>query len=103
MIKRGLFCLVPATSRATARNLDWVFERLAQRQEARVALIDHAVAGLSSYFPSTRDLCFRFLVRRLPELPLARRTELPQWVSAVTSVSLNDLEWVKGEARLPSR
>lgn len=100
-VKRGLFCLAPATSRATARNLDWVFERLAQRQDARDALIDHAIAGLSSYFPSTRDLCFRFLVQRLAALPRAKRAELPRWVSAVTSVSLDDLEWVNGEARLP--
>jgi len=98
---RGLFCLSPTTSRATARNLDWAFDKLTSRSEARSALLDHAVDGLRSFYPATRDLCFRFLVRRLGDLPAKMRHDLPTWVSRVTSVRLSDLEWTDGHAHLP--
>jgi hypothetical protein len=101
IVERGLFCLSPRTSRATARNLDWVFDRLQSRQDARMQLVERAIAGLRSYFPATRDLCFGFLVRRLAELPSERANDLPRWISFVTSIGLDDLEWVDGQAHLP--
>lgn len=100
-LERGLFCLAPSTSRATARNFDWVYDKLASHPKAQAMLVDCAVSGLSSYFPSTRDLCFTFLLHHLPQFPHDRQTELPQWVSAVTTVSLESLEWINGDARLP--
>ena len=100
-VQRGLFCSSPLTSRATARNLDWAFDKLARRVEAQSALVDHAVDGLTSYFPATRDLCFRFLVQRLADLPADRRSEFPQWISSITSIRLDGLEWSNGEAHLP--
>lgn len=98
---RGLFCLSPITSRATARNLDWAFDKLTSRPEARSALLGRAVDGLNSFYPATRDLCFWFLIRRLGELPEKMRHDLPTWVSRVTSVRLADLEWTDGQAHLP--
>jgi len=44
--ERGLFCLSPLTSRATARNLDWVFDKLAPRADARSALVERAVHAI---------------------------------------------------------
>lgn len=99
--QRGLFCLSPQTSRATARNLDWIFDRLQARPTARASLVEQATEGLRSFFPATRDLCFGFLVNRLSDLPVETQRELPSWISSVTSVTLDDLEWSDGEAHLP--
>lgn len=101
VFERGLFCLSPQTSRATARNLDWVCENLETRPTDRAMLITHAISGLSSFFPATRDLCFRFLLRQFPSLPVEQQNKLPQWIGSVTSVRLEDLEWSDGEAHLP--
>ncbi len=100
-LERGLFCLSPITSRATARNLDWAFDKLGSRPEASSALLNQAVGGLRSFYPATRDICFRFLVRRLGNLPAEMRNKLPHWVSTVTSVRLAELEWTNGQAHLP--
>lgn len=101
IIQRGLFCLSPLTSRATAKNLDWVFERLASQVDAQSSLIEHAVEGLKSYFPATRDVCFQFLVRRLAFLPPKLRHNLPSWISMVTFIQFEDLHWSNGQAHLP--
>ena len=49
-VERGLFCLSPLTSRATARNLEWIFSKLGPRSEARRSLIQQAIEGLKSFF-----------------------------------------------------
>ncbi|VVO02797.1 hypothetical protein [Pseudomonas fluorescens] len=100
VIAQGLFCWIPSTSRATARNLDWVFQSLAQLPEARLQIVGYAERGLKSVFPSTRDLCFNFLLRHLSVLPTDVGDRLPNWVSAVSYLSLDDMEWRNGEARL---
>lgn len=100
VIAQGLFCWIPSTSRATARNLDWVFQSLVQLPEARQQIVDYAERGLKSVFPSTRDLCFNFLLRHLSVLQADVRHRLPQWVSAVSYLTLDDMEWRNGEARL---
>jgi hypothetical protein len=100
-VGRGLFCQSPQTSRATARNLDWIFERLQARPAARAALVEQAIEGLRSFFPATRDLCFGFLVNRLSDLPIETQRELPRWIRSVMSVKLGDLEWRDDEAHLP--
>ena len=100
-VQRGLFCLSPVTSRATAKNLEWVFDKLSTRVDAQSALVAHAVDGLMSYFPVTRDLCFRFLVERLEDLPIERQSELPRWISQVTFICLNNIVWSNGQAHLP--
>lgn len=101
VIERGLFCIDPPTSRASARNFNWVYDLLTPQPKAQAELINCAVSGLTSYFPSTRDLCFTFLLRRRSQLPHDKQQELPRWISAVTSVSLESLEWINGDARLP--
>ncbi|ESY71157.1 MULTISPECIES: hypothetical protein [Mesorhizobium] len=100
-LRRGLFCLSPTTSRATARNLGWIFDRLKANPKERDALVTEAIDGLRSFFPATRDLCFRFLLNRLSDLPAEQQEELPGWIKSVTSITLDNLEWSDGEAHLP--
>ncbi|MDX8501923.1 hypothetical protein RFM99_26360 [Mesorhizobium sp. VK4C] len=100
-LRRGLFCLSPTTSRATARNLGWIFDRLNASPKERAALVTQAIDGLRSFFPATRDLCFRFLLTRLSDLAAEQQEELPDWIKSVTSITLDDLEWSDGEAHLP--
>lgn len=100
-IQRGLFCLSPLTCQATAKNIEWVFDRLSTRVDAQLTLVDHAVDGSKSYFPVTRDLCFRFLVERLEDLPENRQSEAPRWISQVTFINLDNIVWNNGQANLP--
>ena len=101
VVQRGLFCLSPVTSRATSRNIEWVFDKLSHREDAQAEIVDHAVDGLGSYFPATRDHCFRFLMRKLDHLAASRGSDVPSWIRQVTSVSLDDIEWHDGQANLP--
>ncbi|MBF0628152.1 MAG: hypothetical protein HQL91_08010 [Magnetococcales bacterium] len=100
-VQRGLFCLLPQTSHATARNLSWVFNHLQSYPDVCNTLLDAAEDGLRSFFPATRDLCFLFLFHHLDAMSTERRRNLPTWVACVTSVKLDDLEWTNGQAHLP--
>lgn len=100
--ERALFCLAPATSRAVARNLNWLFTAMSTRTDARNKLISICVDGLHSIFPATRDLCFIFLVRHLADLSDELKHELPGWVRTITRASLDDVGWENGEAVFPS-
>jgi hypothetical protein len=99
--RRSLFCASPVTSRAAARNLDWLFASNVRRRQIQEAVVELAVEGLGSVFPASRDLCFAFLVRHLRELPAAQATDLPKWVTRAVSISLDDVAWRDGEAWLP--
>lgn len=101
IVLRGLLCLSPQTSRATAKNLDWIFEKLKGRRSIQLLLVEYAIEGLKSFFPATCDRCFQFLVHRLADLPVERREEFPGWISLVTSINLEYLQWDDGEAHLP--
>ncbi|MBF0181963.1 MAG: hypothetical protein HQM03_18245 [Magnetococcales bacterium] len=100
-VQRGLLCLSPQTSRATARNLNWVFDVLQHHQNSRDTLLDIAENGLESIFPATRDLCFRFLLHHFDEMSTERQLKLSKWITQVTSIKLDDLEWIDGQAYLP--
>ncbi|NTV12345.1 MAG: hypothetical protein HGA96_00180 [Desulfobulbaceae bacterium] len=100
-VERGLFCLSPATSRASARNCDWVYDKLSSQTTAQEQLVECVEAGLASYFPSTRDLCFKFLLQKLPLLPPKYQKNLPTWVRTITFVSFEEIEWINGEAQIP--
>ena len=101
LAQRGLFCGAARTTRATAKNLEWLAMRLAQLNKFRAAVIVLAIDGLESYFPGTRDLCLQFLIRHLDLCTLDQQQELPHWVAKVSSVELHDLRWAHGEAHLP--
>ncbi|SDY13767.1 hypothetical protein [Nitrosomonas sp. Nm58] len=100
LLERGIFCLSPITSRATARNIEWIHDRLTNEKNKQ-ALVRLAIDALDSSYPSTRDICFGFLIRQLPNLPNNLRDKLPEWVNKVTFISLSHVEWISGEARLP--
>ncbi len=100
MAERSLLSLSPATSRATAGNLQWLLE-LFRDADGQRRLVDLAEAGLLALYPGTRDACYRFLMRHVAELPAERR-DLDAWIGAVRSVDLDMLTWMEGEAVLPA-
>ncbi|WP_447929916.1 nSTAND3 domain-containing NTPase [Sphingopyxis fribergensis] len=101
MHRRALFARAAATTRAAARNLDWLVARYAAVPAMRSKLIAHAIEGLASLYPATRDLCFDFLLRHLGEAAVLKENILQMAVDAVASVDLASLEWVDGEAMYP--
>lgn len=103
MLRRGLFCLAPGTSRAAARNLEWIYDRFRDRAADQAAVVALAVEGLRALYPATRDLCFGFLSDHLSQLTPVQQAKLPSWIARVTSVKLADLLWENGEARLSAR
>ncbi|HEY8096671.1 MAG TPA: hypothetical protein VIE65_11360, partial [Methylobacter sp.] len=100
LLERGIFSLSPITSRAAARNIDWIHEKLTTETD-KLALIQLAIDALDSSYPSTRDICFGFLIRQLPNLSAELRDDLPLWVNKVTWTSLSLVEWIDGEPRFP--
>ncbi|PDT01605.1 hypothetical protein [Rhizobium chutanense] len=100
VLERALFCRRGSTSKAAARNLDWMHDRLkgSQRRDAIPGLAER---GLKSYFPATRDLCYAFLLRHLPELPREFQSHLPDWVIAIRRRDVSEMMWQDDEARLP--
>jgi hypothetical protein len=100
VLERALFCKNGATSKAAARNMDWMHERLKQ-SKGPIAIPAMAERGLKSYFPATRDLCYAFLLRYLSELPLEFQGRLPSWVDAIRTRDISEMMWRDDEAYLP--
>lgn len=100
LLKRGIFNLSPITSRAAARNIGWIHERLTAETD-KLALIQLAINALDSSYPSTRDICFGFLIHQLPNLSAELRDDLPTWVNKVAWISLSLVEWIDGEPIFP--
>ena len=100
-LRRALFCLLPATSKGTARNLRWIWEALMD-SAGQPGLVQCAIDGLRSSFPGTRDICYRFLVDRC-EAPSIKKLQpnLRSWTAAVTRIDLFELRWRGGDAYLP--
>ncbi|MBD3817807.1 MAG: hypothetical protein IE912_02675 [Brevundimonas diminuta] len=100
LMQRGLFCLDPRVSRATARNLARVWA--AVPETARPKVVDLAADGLSALYPGTRDLSWRFLIAHLDRISERVRSDLPQWIRNTYSTDLDDLAWRNGEAWIQS-
>lgn len=100
VLTRALFCRSGATSRAAARNLDWIHDRL-RRSGRPKAIPELAERGLKSYFPATRDLCYAFLMRYISELPRDFQARLPDWVTAIRRRDVATMAWREDEACLP--
>ena len=101
MLVRSLFCLTPRTSTSAARNLDWIYDLLANSPK-RLRAVEAAIDGLNSIFPSTRDLCLDFLIRRQNEIPAEMAAQLPRWVESALWSSLDRIRWHDGEAWIPT-
>lgn len=100
VLTRALFCRSGATSKAAARNLDWIHDRLVRSGRPN-AIPELAERGLESYFPATRDLCYAFLMRYIGELPRDFQARLPDWVIAIQRRDVATMAWREDEACLP--
>ena len=101
LVSKGIFCLSSKTSRATARNLDWIFYIL-KESENQKALVELAIKALKSSFPSTRDIAFQFLINNYKNLPTDIEKKLDIWSYHVSNYDLLDnAVWVKGEPIYP--
>ncbi|MCY1646652.1 hypothetical protein OVA11_06055 [Caulobacter sp. SL161] len=98
ILRRGLFCLSPRVSRACARNLGRIAAALPA--SADHDLVEIAASGLSSLFPGTRDLCWRYLIGRFDTLSPTAKVRLPLWLQNAYSTDLDDIVWRNGEAWL---
>jgi hypothetical protein len=98
LIKGGLFCLTPCTSRGTARNLIWLNTILGDALKPQI--VKCAIGGVKSIFPGTRDLCFRFLVFNFEQLTREQQGKLTDWAREMVNTSFEHVEWNKGEAWL---
>ena len=101
LVDRALFTISPYAAKAAATNLGWVYQNL-DTQEGRERVIEVATSGLNSIFPVVRDICFQFLVRRLPSLPVEQQREISTWVQKVTSTELFYVEWIDDQPRIPA-
>jgi hypothetical protein len=102
VLERALFSLGSRTSRAAARTLPWLFELFQNHQAQKEALFKTAVDGLSCIFPTTRDICFSFLMRHQEPSSVFDSRRILGWVELAASIDLDDLEWHDGEAWIPT-
>ena len=100
LLKSGIFCLSPATARATARNLYWLYEK-AKKQLYKNSIVDIAILGLNSSYPSVRDLCLGFLLDVFEDLDNKYQEKQSQWINKVYGENLEALEWLNGEPWYP--
>lgn len=101
LVSKGIFCLSSKTSRATARNLDWIFYSLKESDNQK-ALVELAIKALKSSFPSTRDIAFQFLINNYRNLPTDIEKKIDIWSYQVSNSDLLDnAVWVKGEPIYP--
>lgn len=92
LLNNGIFCLSPKTARATARNINWIYSRIKKSKE-KEAVIELAIAGLNSSYPSVRDICFDFLIDNLSTFDDKYKDDLISWVFKVNADNLESLEW----------
>ncbi|MBL0094303.1 MAG: hypothetical protein IPP50_19590 [Piscinibacter sp.] len=101
MLHRGLFSLGANASKAVAANLPWLHRYLAPHGDAGDRIIEEAAAGLNSYFPATRDLCFKFLMSLLPRLSEDNRAKAGDWIRVITHLKVDNFVWSNGEPIVP--
>ena len=101
MLRRAMFCPLPATTKGTARNLGWIWEALMD-SAGQPQVVEYAIDGLNSSFPGTRDICYGFLMDRFEAPTIQERMpeSLRSWTSAVTKIDLFELRWRGGDAYL---
>lgn len=99
MVKRGVFCLSPRVATSTAKNLDWLHERLGSA--GREGIVACAEEAMNSIFPAARDVCFKFLADRIDGLPAELQEKLSDWIRDATFMDLDEMEWLAGEPRIP--
>lgn len=99
MIKQALFCLSPTTSKATAKNISWIY-KVIPSSENKKHLFELSIEALESSYPATRDICFEFLTKNITEHPEIEK-DIDSWIGTVGFFSLDDVIWINGEPILP--
>ncbi|MBJ9644322.1 hypothetical protein I5520_20340 [Citrobacter sp. FDAARGOS_156] len=99
-LRKGIFCLSPATARASASNLFWIYDQ-ANAVSNKDTIIQLAIDGLDSSYPSVRDICFDFLIQHTPTLSLDLQNQVPSWTYKVNNNSHTVLQWDKGQPWYP--
>ncbi|ELA7933307.1 hypothetical protein ACJO1H_14190 [Vibrio parahaemolyticus] len=100
ILKNGIFCLSPSTARASARNLNWIYEWL-KKDSDKVKVFELAKRGLDSSYPSVRDICFEFLIDNMSSFPDKCEIEQSKWMYKVNGKDLQVLEWLDGQPWYP--
>jgi hypothetical protein len=101
LLSRALFTISPVTAKAAATNLGWIYQNL-DTPDGQQGVIEAATKGLQSIFPVVRDICFQFLVRRLPSLPIEQQLDISTWVRKVTATKLSYVSWADDQPRIPA-
>ncbi|EOW9351602.1 hypothetical protein ACOB3G_001118 [Vibrio cholerae] len=94
-LSNGLFCLSPTTSKSTAKNLRWIYQS-SSKQKFKEEIVNLAIEGLNSSYPSTRDVCFDTLLSIAPELRKEHQENQTEWLSSVSFSSLANANWHNG-------
>jgi hypothetical protein len=101
-IRRGLFAPSSSTSAATARNFWWLHRDLEESLGLGKSLVDLAERGLHWHFPTTRDLCYEFLLEVVKAEPENYLEKLQYWVNSMSRIELEDVVWDRGEPFFPA-
>ncbi|HIE2220066.1 TPA: hypothetical protein ACXK2U_000390 [Serratia marcescens] len=99
-LRKGIFCLSPSTARASASNIFWVYDQASAGSNKNM-IIQLAIDGLDSSYPSVRDICFDFLIQQVPTLSLERQNQVPSWTYKVNNSSYSALQWNNGQPWYP--
>ncbi|HCH1559138.1 TPA: hypothetical protein NKQ32_000588 [Vibrio parahaemolyticus] len=94
-LSNGIFCLSPTTSKSTAKNLRWIYQS-SSKQKFKEEIVNLAIEGLNSSYPSTRDVCFDTLLSITPELDKKYQEQQTKWLSSVSFSSLANAHWHNG-------
>ncbi|TMP73759.1 hypothetical protein [Pseudoalteromonas sp. S1608] len=100
ILENGIFCLSPSTARASARNLNWIYERV-KKDSDKIKVFELAKRGLNSSYPSVRDICFEFLIDNMSRFPDECEIEQSKWINKVNGGDLQVLEWLDGQPWYP--
>lgn len=99
-LRKGIFCLSPSTARASASNLFWIYEQTNAASNKNL-IIQLAINGLDSSYPSVRDICFDFLIQQTSTLSSNIQEQLPSWTLKVNTYSYTVLQWENGQPWYP--
>ena len=93
VLNNGLFCLSPITARASARNLQWIYDN-ATKGIYKDSIMEIAISGLDSSYPSVRDICFEFIVSNFQSLNETQLQNQDSWIYKVSQTDqLHALQW----------
>ncbi len=74
---------------------------LASRLDVGEPLVLLAEKGLRWHFPTTRDLCYQFLLEVVKADPERYEDKLQFWVNSMSRIKLDDVIWDRGEPYFP--